>query len=563
MCRVDEKIYVRSDGRRSKFQDTSLCERGRRRGKMCSNAEVRRTEYPDPTSSPIASSPITPSFSTQARRPSASSRPSTRDGSIKSLKPEIHIDLTVNKGKPYFSITTGKSKRESAGSNSAFESGGSEASHAVRTGYPEILHPSLNSHLRTQSSRYRHPSPDESIPSSSRLSHVYHNSSDYDTPSLATGTTATSSGTRPVIHHTPHTSAMPAQINTTLGQAGGPASPYRTTEVAPRASRNNGSYTPEITGRDEDKRRRHDEQRKQHEAADRELVANSVSEENQRAHFSRAEERASKTFAGRTDGREQRRRQDHTAQAAKEAAAKEAVAREAAAREAARKMSQTSKPAAPSRRNSVRISATEATKQQLIDAEARQMRKERAEAEVREREEQLYQQQPPAFQQQQSDSRHYDQPVPRRNSLSSQARPDLIRSNSKRGAAPEPREPRREPRQPPVSFYNNTTRTDLPQAREPRRPSSSHANRPFMPTAPSADLWDVRNVSQALPSARNMGQPLPRARGPGVGHNFPQPQANVSYPQQASHRMQQALYTDEYQTDSEDGHDPCSPRRRH
>lgn len=553
-----------------KFQDTSVCDQAKRRNKMCSNVDVRRTEYPDPTSSPITSSPITPNYHKQARRASVSSRPSTRDGSIKSLKNEIHIDLTLTKGKPLVSITTGKGKRESAGSTSTFESGGSEVSHTVRTGFPDVSPPSLNSGhggLRPQLGHYRNPSSDESI---SRSSHVYQNSSDYDTPSLATGTTATSSSTRPVIHHATHTSTMPAQINTTLGQAGGPASPYRTTEFAPRGSRNDGSYAPEITGRDEDRQRRRDEHRKQQEAADRELAANLVREENRRVHFEtthahgRTEERAKRTPAGRADGREEKRQQDRKARMAKEAAEKEAAAAAATAtaREAAKKRSQTIRPAAPSRRNSVRMSSAEASKQQqLIDAEVRQMHKERAEAEVREREEQLYQQQPPAFQQhqQQPDSRHYDQPVPRRPSHSNQPRPDLGRSNSKRGTAPQAREPRREPRQPPVSFYNSTPRNDLPQAREPRRPSSSHTTRPFLPTTPTADPWDVRNLGHALPDARSMGQPLPSARGPGVGHNFPQPQAGVVYPQQASHRMQHALYQGEYETDSEG--DLYGPRR--
>ncbi|KAJ4371081.1 hypothetical protein N0V86_008776 [Didymella sp. IMI 355093] len=361
---------------------------------------------------------------------------------------------------------------------------------------------------------------------------------------------------------------MPAQINTTLGQANSSASPYRTTEFAPRSAHTDGSYAPEITGRGEDRQRQRDERQKRQEATDRELAANLVREENRRVHFeparaqARAEERASKTFAGRADGREQLRQQDHKARIAKEASVNE---REAAAREAARKRSQTTKPAAPSRRNSVRMSSAEAAKQQqLIDAEARQMRKERADADVRDREEALYAQQPSAFQQQQPDSSHYDQPVPRRNSLSSQARPDLSRSNSKRGTAPQAREPRRESRPPPISFYNNNTpRNDLPQAREPRRPSTSHPTRPFVPSAPTADPWDMRTMSHALPDVRNAGQPLPSARGPGVGHNFPQPTAGFVYPQQASHRLNNAMYTGEYETDSEDDRDLYSPRRRH
>ncbi|KAF3042534.1 hypothetical protein E8E11_003200 [Didymella keratinophila] len=545
---------------------------------MCSKVDVRRTEYPDPTSSPIASSPITPNYHTQARRPSVSSRPSTREGPIKSLKPGIHIGLTMSNGTPQVSITTGKSKRESSGSISAQESAGSEASGTVWTGFPNISPPFPNpgqGTLRPRAGHYCNPSSDESVPGSSRMSHVYRDSSDYDTPSLATGTTTSSSGIRPVIHHAAR-SAMPAQINTTLRQASGSASPYRTTEFAPRSAHVDGCYASEIVGRDEDRQRQRDERRKRQEAIDREGAANLVREENRRVHFEpsraqgRAEERADRTFAGRADGREQLR-QESKARAAKEAAAKEAAAREAAAqdvaaKEALKKRTQTTKPAAPSRRNSVRMSSAEAAKQQqLIDAETRQMRKERAEAEVRDREEALYQQPPPAFPQQ-PDSRNYDPTMPRRNSVSNQPRPELSRSNSKRSAAPPAREPRQQ-RQAPMAYYNNVPRNDLPQAREPRRPSSSHANRPFVPSAPpsapTADPWDVRNMGQALPEPRNAGRPLPDARGSGVGHNFPQPHAGFAYPQQASHRLNNAMYTGEYETDSEDDRDLYSPRRKY
>lgn len=189
-------------------------------------------------------------------------------------------------------------------------------------------------------------------------------------------------------------------------------------------------------------------------------------------------------------------------------------------------------------------SAEAAKQQQLIDAEARQMRDERAKAEAFEREEQQMQRQP-TLQQQQQDPRYYDPrgggaimpnsqgPMPRRPSLSgSSQRPDLSRSGSIRGSGSTQARPDR--RQPPVSFPANfNTRVDLPPARE-RRPSSSHGpSNPFVQPAPSADPWDVRNLRDALPNAR----------GPQVGHNLPQ---------QASHRMNQAFYQGEYETDSEE-----------
>ncbi|KAF3033765.1 hypothetical protein E8E12_004821 [Didymella heteroderae] len=578
MCRVDERIYVRADGHRSKFQDTSLCERGRRRGKMCSNVDVRRTEYPDPTSSPIASSPLTPNYHTQARRSSLSSRPSTREGSIKSLKPEIHIGLTMNNGKPHVSITTGKSKRESSGSTSAHESAGSDASYTVRTGYPDVSPPSLISGhggLRPQSGHYRNLSSDESVPSSSRMLNVYQNSSDYDTPSLATGTTATSSSTRPVIHNAPRTTAMPAQINTPLGQANGPASPYRTTEYAPRevytettahterGQRPTSSYSstvaPEITERADARERQRAETRRRQEASDRQHAAAQLQEENAK-HVRFSKQDRGKLCAEERERMREQDRKDREAQAA---------------RDEAKKRTKQVPPTKSSRRGSVSLAAAQAAEQQrLVAADEAHMQHERLRVEAIEREEQIAQQQqqqrpayqeriPSSLQERPQDPRYYDPRatgavpgIARRGSHSSQTRPNLARTPSKRSDAPQAREPRPQ-RQPPVSFYNNTPRNDLPQAREPRRPSSSHANRPFMPSAPSsapttADPWDVRNMGQALPDARNPSRPLPDARGPGVGHNFPQPQAGFAYPQQASHRLNNAMYTGEYESDSDD-----------
>lgn len=281
MCRIDERVYVRADGHESVFQDTALCERGRRRGKTCSDAKVRRTEYPDPTSSPMASSPITPTYNTRTRRPSVSSRPSTRDGSINSLKPEIHIEIgSKGKGKSYVptvSITTRKGKRLSTGSTS-----GSDASHAVRTGYPDVSPPPLEaSHgtLRPQYAQQRHPSSDESFTGSSRVPSLYQTSDGYDTPSLVTTTTGASSDRRPIIHHG------------TRGRADSPASPYLTTEFKPssnfdetlaRDQRNASNYAPEITGRDEDRQRRRAEEKRRQEALDREYAASMMREENQK-----------------------------------------------------------------------------------------------------------------------------------------------------------------------------------------------------------------------------------------------------------------------------------------
>ena len=467
------------------------------------------------------------------------------------IEPGIHIKIGPKKGKdksyPTVSITTGKVHRSSTGSTSAstYESPGSEASHTARTGYPDISPPPLNSAHGGSYPRpnpYRNPSSDESFPGSSRVAPVYHTSDDYDTPSLATGTTATSSGNRPIIHN--GSRHVPSPINTTLGQSGSFASPYHTAEVTPRGlysetsdrnernHRTASSHAPEITGLDEDRQRRRDERRRQ-EAIDREVTASVMREENKRVRFEtnrakdRAEQRANKVFAGRAEGREHLRQ--------KERKVREAQAAEGAAAKRSKPTTGTSKPAASPRSGSLGMSSAEAVKQQqLLDAEKSQMRKERIEAEAREREEQMQQQQYlPTLQQQQQDPRYYD---PRRNSLSNSTRPNnLTRTNSNRQANPSTAAPRQDRRQPPVSYYN-TARPDLLPARE-RRPSSSYGN-PFAQPTPAArndDVWDVRNLNQALPNAH----------GPQVRHNLTQPQ-------QATHRMSQAFYTGDYETDSED-----------
>lgn len=555
MCRIDERVYVRTDGHQSVFQDTTLCDRGRRRGKTCSDARVRRTEYPDPTSTPMESSPITPTYTTRARRPSVSSRPSTRDGPITSLKPEIHIEIGSKKGKgksyvPTVSITTGKSKRSSTGSTS-----GSEASHAVRTGYPDISPPPLEPNhggLRPRFSQQRNVSSDESFTGSSHVPSLYQTSDGYDSPSLATTTTGASSSHHPIIHNGAR--HVPSPANTTRGHAGSPASPYRTTEFKPsshfdetpaRDDRNASTYAPEILGRDEDRQRRRAEEKRRQEALDREYAASTMREENQkhvRFEKSRSEQPAQKSFTAH----ERRRTEEHEHLRQRKKQQEEQAAKEAAAKEAAAKRSKPTASHTKPRRASVQMTAAQAAEQQhLVAAEAYQMEQERRKAEAIEREEQRLQQ-APSLQQRQQDPSYYDlrgervtqppiQPPPiiRRPSQSNQTRPDL-------GRRPSARDPQHDRRQPPVAYFNNNTTQGLPQARE-RRLSVGH--NPFAPPPAAAaavvDPWDHRAMGQALPTqGQGQGQSLPAARGPQVGHNFPQPQ-------QASRRMNQAFYDEE------------------
>ncbi|KAJ4983533.1 hypothetical protein SVAN01_10995 [Stagonosporopsis vannaccii] len=558
MCRIDERVYVRTDGHKSVFQDTTLCERGRQRKQACSDARVRRTEYPDPTSSPMASSPLTPTYNTRARRPSVSSRPSTRDGPITSLRPEIHIEIGSKKGKgksyvPTVSITTGKAKRASTGSTS-----GSEASHTVRTGYPDISPPPLGSShggLRPRNSKQRNPPSDESFSGSSRVPSLYQTSDGYDSPSLATTTTGASSGHAPIIHNGAR--HLPSSANTTYGYSGSPASPYLTTEFKPSSTfnetadhdyRNSSTYASEIVGRDEDRQRRREEQRRRQEALDRDYAASAVREENQkhvRFEKTRKEQPTQKSFTAH----ERRRAEEHEElRQRKQQQQEEQAAREAAAKEAAANRSKPTTTHTKSRGASAQMTAAQAAEQQhLVAAEAYQMAQERMKTEAMEREEQRLQQSL-SLQQRQQDPGYYDPrgerttvqqpPISRRRSQSNQPRPDLGRRTNTRGP-------------PPPAYYNAAPDTNLPPARE-RRSSLSHGagHNPFASppaaAAPVGDPWDTRAMGQALPGhaqgyaqgqGQGQGQALPTARGPQVGHNFP--------PQQATRRMTQALYDDE------------------
>lgn len=161
MCRIEEKIYIGSDGRSRTFQDTFDCDRARRRGKRCSKPEIKTREYRgtppisrDDAPSPASNNPPTPtgvgSYVIEERRPSASGgrRPSLRPGT--SVKPEIIIQIGSNKGRDakYPRTYVPKTyKRSSLGASStasneiAVDSPGSDASYPIRTGFPDTAVP--------------------------------------------------------------------------------------------------------------------------------------------------------------------------------------------------------------------------------------------------------------------------------------------------------------------------------------------------------------------------------------------------------------------------------------
>lgn len=90
------------DGHQSVFQNTIYCDRGKRRGKLCSAADIHTTQYRDPTSSPIPSNPFAPRglpYQTRTCQPSKiSSRPLIRDETA-TITPELIIEIGSKKGK--------------------------------------------------------------------------------------------------------------------------------------------------------------------------------------------------------------------------------------------------------------------------------------------------------------------------------------------------------------------------------------------------------------------------------------------------------------------------------
>ena len=156
MCRIEEKVYIGSDGRKKTFQDLFDCERARRRGKRCSKPEKKTREYigTPPIAradapSPASNNPPTPSgvgsYIIEERRPSASGR-------RPSLKSEIIIQIGGGSKRDHDKkysrkYTSTAYKRTSLGGSSiasnevAVESPGSDASYPIRTGLPETAVP--------------------------------------------------------------------------------------------------------------------------------------------------------------------------------------------------------------------------------------------------------------------------------------------------------------------------------------------------------------------------------------------------------------------------------------
>ncbi len=320
MCRIEERIYVRADGNRSKFEETFHCDKARG-GRLCAKVNRRTTEYypknatltrddtPSPINPPTPNSPGT--YLVQQRRPSGTvARPSTRDGQ-KVVKPEIIIEFGSKKGKsskyPSISVSNGTYKRSSMGASSvassdaAVESPGSDASHTIRTGFPDApLSPSvafshndgfISSPDASRGNRRHTSSVSSYTTSSSRTPSLYVTSDpDYDSP------TGHSTERYPTIVHNPptiiSTSSSPSR------KPSGTPTTYRIELVSPQGSaqesrtpagftpldlsdRSSSSYASSVDaestrrGKDrdrEDRRKKKEEERRRQEELDR-LVA--------------------------------------------------------------------------------------------------------------------------------------------------------------------------------------------------------------------------------------------------------------------------------------------------
>ncbi|KAF1843253.1 uncharacterized protein K460DRAFT_315353 [Cucurbitaria berberidis CBS 394.84] len=449
MCRIEERIYIRADGHRSKFEEAFPCDKSRG-GKLCSKVKRRKTEYypkkatvtRDDTPSPI--NPPTPTgtgtYLTQQRRPSGTgSRPSTRDGQ-KAIKPEIIIEFGAKKGKgtkySSVSVSTGTYKRSSMGASSvgsgeiAVDSPGSDASHTIRTGFPEapLPPPAAFGHsdgyyatpTAPHTQHHRQTSSTSSFTGSSRTPSLYITSDpDHDSPT----------GHRParypptIIHHSSTAAAPPSPSRTQPGIS----TSYRTSIITPQdfsqerrtteghlthdyadfadrsASSHASSGAPEITrrGKDRDERRKkNEEDRRRQEELSRQVAEEMAKAENvKQVRFelgraeARAQERAERSYAEkekeRAEDREEARRLRRRSQKEREKREREEQAAKDRKKEHSKPPTNdfTKRPAA-ARRGSMTPAQFEEQKR-LLAADGLHMQSEREVSEAREREERL------------------------------------------------------------------------------------------------------------------------------------------------------------------------------
>jgi hypothetical protein len=510
MCRVEERIYISAEGHRSKFEEAFPCDKARK-GKLCPKVKTRTTEYypkkgiiprndtPSPTNPPTPTG--TGSYLVQPRRPSSSGgRPPTRDGQ-KAIKPEIIIEFGAknNNGKKYVSVSTNSYKRSSLGASSlddiAVESPGSDASHTIRTGYPDAPLPpqtTIYGHSDSYNTvptishgyHHRHTSSTSSYTDSSRTPSLYVTSDlDYDSP-----TNTRSTRLPPAIHNPPttqssssrsrnHANTSSAGYNVTMvtpngysqdphAQEGFLPSGYQDLpdrSVSSHTSSGTSSKSRRAKDSDESRKKKHSE-RKSQEEEDREDDARAKEENIKQVRFElgraegRAKERAETLLAEKeklraTEREDGRRRREREREREEEARRKEEEAAKARRKEKSQLATTTKRPAG-SRRTSISMTPAQQDEQRrLLAAELGHMQGEKGAAEAREREERtaflLQQQQDPSYynprtggMSSKASSITRRDSLSRRGSVSAEARPTMLgRSNSRRTSISQPHPP--------------------------------------------------------------------------------------------------------------------------
>ncbi|KAF2029712.1 hypothetical protein EK21DRAFT_67159 [Setomelanomma holmii] len=628
MCRVEERVYVSADGHRSKFEDTFPCDKASR-GRLCANVKKRTTEYypkknvisrhdtPSPVNPPTPTG--TSTYLVQKRRPSSSSgRPSTGD-KTKAFKPELIIEFGSKNDKskkyPSISLSSTASKRISIGSGSiddvAVESPGSDASHTIRTGYPEAaLPPSATPYghsdgynttptfSRGHGYHHRHNSSTSSYTGSSRTPSLYVTSDpDYDSP--------TNTREARVTIHNPSTTGAPSSPSRARGHTSTGSGGYNITVMAPRNSAQDAHTSEGLFATDypadrsasskassgassksrrvrepEQPRRKKDEERRQNVKQVRFELGRAESRAKERAETQYAEHEKQRAL-DREEARRQKQVRDD--EAARERKKKET--RVPASNSSTKRPSQ-------SRRSSKTYTPAEAEEIQrrLLAADLGQMHGESLAAQARETQERRAE-----LIQQQQDTSYYNprtggmssnatslthrDSVTRRGSVSSaDPRPVLGRSNSssRRTSVVQPNPPQintqvqqgytrppsaRTHAPPPVSFPSNFN-TRPPSA---RRPSFSAQENPFAapPTRGSGSSISAPHV--ASPSvtvhqdpwdARTMREALPTTRQTSDGRYTMERRGTGTHSaaQEATRAMGRAAgYAhEEYVTDSDD-----------
>lgn len=560
MCRIDERVYINSQGHRSKFEEAFPCDKARK-GKLCANVKKRTTEYwpkkggPSRDDTPSPMNPPTPtgtgSYIVEQRRPSSSGgRPSalTREGKI-----IIEFGSKNKKGKTY----TGSFKRSP--DDIAVESPSSDASHTVRTGFPEAPLPTPTAvyghadpygttHAVSHGFHHRQASSTSSHTGSSRTPSLYVTSDDYDSP-----TQTRSAMLAPSIHQT-YAAAAPSSPSRSGAHGKTSSYDYNLSVVAPRghshesrlqdhdyhdfADRSASSHAS--SGASGPSRRRKDpEQSRKRNDEDEENVKQ-VRFELGRAN-SRAEERAETRLA---ESEKQRALDREEARRQKERERDEEAAKSRRKEKSQPSTSNTTKRPSKTRRESTSMTLGQKEEQRrLLAAELDHMQDESRAAEAREREERAA-----LLRQQQQDTSYYNpraggmpnnasnltrrNSTSRRDSLTSDTRPMLGRSNSRRTSIIQPNPPlintsvaqpsARTHAPPPVSFPANFN----PRPTSSRRPSLSSQDRPFLENpfmttppilSPSAvlhqDPWDARNLREALQNPRTVDERYTKASG--------------------------------------------------